>query len=445
MKRLNGLIVLVVCIAWLAACAAPTPPTPSATQAPQPTAPAPTPSKTSGDQLPPFLPAVQQFAAQKYGASADELKIMNIQPVDWPDSCLGAAQPGEICAQVVTPGYLLTVEIKGKTYELHTDSGKFVRLANPAPVGGESNPAAETARLWMMDSLKIDASTIQVISVTAKDWPDGCLGVHKPGQACTAAIVSGYRVILTVRGVAYELRTNQDGKLVVLVNPFYQVFNPQLPSLERPQITWKSGDQNCMLVQAMEDQAAFGPCGGALKIVKIANPDRVKELALLAATYHPFTSQTPAGEVAYYGAGTMDATPAQQRALAEWAQMLYLETSSGVVQPNQGLALTWQRAGGIVGFCDDLKIYRSGLAVYTSCKGGTNQPAAWHWLNPDQLVQLYTWLDTLQTFDGKQGDTAVADAMTISWMLSANGTRTATDSDRQAINNFASLIVLSPK
>ena len=98
---------------------------------------------------------------------------------------------------------------------------------------------------------------------------------------------------------------------------------------------------------------------------------------------------------------------------------------------------------GIAGFCDDLKVYRSGIALGTTCKSGADQPPRKIWLNADQLVQLYTWLDTLQTSDGKQSDSAVADSMTVTWTLSANGNRKPTLTEEQKIMEFASLISLS--
>ena len=180
-----------------------------------------------------------------------------------------------------------------------------------------------------------------------------------------------------------------------------------------------------------------------LKIITLANPERIKELAALILRYSAFSAKKPAGEVAYYGKGTEEATPAQQLAAAEWAQMLYLEISSTAPTSNLGLALTWHREGGIAGFCDDLKVYRSGLAIGTSCKPGANQPSRMIWLNADQLDQLYDWLDNLQTSDGKQTDTAVADSMTITWTLSASGSRKPTTAESQKIMEFASLVFAS--
>ena len=441
MKRLTLMIVLLTAAAYLSACVVPPVPTarPTPTTVPTPV-PTPLPTEPAGDQRPPFMAAVERLAAEKFNASAQQVKVLKIEPVQWPDSCLGAAQPGEFCAQIVTPGYRLTVDINGTTYELHTNGGDQVRLATSDQPVKDIPPAAEAARLWLVDQMKIDLNTIQVISVAPVDWPDGCLGIHKVDATCTAVIVPGYQVILQVKDQNIELRTNQDGKIVVLADPMLQVSHPHFPSLETPQITWKNGGTDCFLLQVREDKAAYGPCGGLLKIVTLSNPERIKELAALITRYSAFSTQTSAGEVAYYGGGTEEATPSQQRAVAEWAQILYLELSSPSQATNLGLALTWQRVGGIAGFCDDLKVYRSGLAVATSCKDGPDQPPRKIWLKGDQLDELYTWLDNLQTSDGKQTDSAVTDSMTITWTLSANGNRKPTSAESQNIMDFAAQV-----
>jgi hypothetical protein len=370
-------------------------------------------------------------------AKPDEVKIIKMEAVNWPDACLGAAQAGEMCAQVITPGYRLEVMIKGKVYILHSDAGQFVRMPTPVLTSTEISPAAEAARLWLMDTLKLDINGIRVVSVTPQTWPDGCMGVHKPETVCSGVIIPGYQVILEARGATYEVRTSQDGKKIVLADPKFQVSNPKGIRLERPQITWQSGGTNCFILQAVEDQAAFGPCGSSLKITKLPGPNRIKELVALLQLYQPFSGQTQAGEVVFYGHGASVATPSQQRAVAEWAYMVYLDISSSSSPTNTGLALIWQREGGIAGFCDDLKIFRSGLVVSTSCKTGADRPQDIRWLNAAQLDQFFGWLDTLQTSDGRQIDPAVVDQMRITWILSANGRRQPTESERQAIQAFA--------
>jgi len=437
---------LLAAVILLSACATPaspaTPP-PAATPAATP-APSATPARPGGDELPPFMPALQKFALDKMNAKPEEIRLIKMEPVDWPDACLGATQAGEICAQVITPGYRLQVEIKGKVVELHSDGGKTIRQPAAAPDSKEIDPAAEAARLWLMDLLKVDASTIRVQNVTQQSWPDGCLGVYKPDTKCTDLGVPGYRVTLEARGSTYEIRTSRDGKNIVLADRKYQLSNPSGGGLERPQLTWKSGETNCQLLQAANDQAAFGPCGGTLTVMTLTNPERIKELNALLKTHRQLSGQTAAGEITFYGGGSGDASPMQQRALAEWARMVFLEVSSAEALPNNGLALTWKRSGGIAGFCDELKIYRSGLVASFNCKSGSPAVPTTQWLNAAQLEQLYVWVDTLQTSDGKQTDSGVADSMSITWVLSGSGTRAASTAERQAIFTFAAALV-TPK
>jgi hypothetical protein len=64
--------------------------------------------------------AVKQLASNLAVAETD-VKVISTSVVEWPDSCLGVAQQGVMCAQIVTPGYLFTLEAGGRQYEYHTN------------------------------------------------------------------------------------------------------------------------------------------------------------------------------------------------------------------------------------------------------------------------------------------------------------------------------------
>jgi len=49
------------------------------------------------------------------------ISLVGTVPVDWPDACLGVTGPDEVCAQVVTPGFLVRLEVGGVEYEYHTN------------------------------------------------------------------------------------------------------------------------------------------------------------------------------------------------------------------------------------------------------------------------------------------------------------------------------------
>jgi hypothetical protein len=88
----------------------------------------------------PAAASAQQALAGELGVDPAAVAIVSVEPVDWSDACLGAGGPAEICAQVVTPGYRVTLEAGGATYVYHTDAtGAQLRPA-PAP-----EPAAACA------------------------------------------------------------------------------------------------------------------------------------------------------------------------------------------------------------------------------------------------------------------------------------------------------------
>lgn len=69
---------------------------------------------------------------QQLRFSPDELRVVSSSQVDWPDTCLGIEQPGEICIREVTPGYWVVLEVDGLKFEYRADqSGKKLLAATP--------------------------------------------------------------------------------------------------------------------------------------------------------------------------------------------------------------------------------------------------------------------------------------------------------------------------
>jgi hypothetical protein len=98
--------------------------------APEPAAPtrAGTPPAPTETPIPAAV-AAQAALATKLGVAEDQITIVSAERVEWPDACLGAATEGELCAQVITPGYRIVLETGGKEYEAQTDeSGQVVRF-----------------------------------------------------------------------------------------------------------------------------------------------------------------------------------------------------------------------------------------------------------------------------------------------------------------------------
>ena len=76
--------------------------------------------------------------AERSGAAADAIQLLRAQAVTWNDACLGAADAGELCAQVLVDGWALWLGDGALAYRYHTDlRGDSLRLAE-----GELSPAA---------------------------------------------------------------------------------------------------------------------------------------------------------------------------------------------------------------------------------------------------------------------------------------------------------------
>lgn len=67
--------------------------------------------------------------AQRTGEPASAFAIQSSENKTWPDSCLGLAQEGQMCAQVMTPGWRVTVQSGEKNWVYRTNqNGRTVLL-----------------------------------------------------------------------------------------------------------------------------------------------------------------------------------------------------------------------------------------------------------------------------------------------------------------------------
>ena len=84
------------------------------------------------DELIPAQKAAIEALSKNLGLAADEIKVVAIEAVEWPDACLGITQEGVSCAEVITPGSKITLEANGKQVEYHANEEGTVVL--PATV-----------------------------------------------------------------------------------------------------------------------------------------------------------------------------------------------------------------------------------------------------------------------------------------------------------------------
>lgn len=97
----------------------------------------PSPVLAQAQQLPPAIAGmVLQSHSRSLNQPVDRFRIAAATPRNWPDGCLGLAEPGEFCAQVLIPGWQVTVTNGQQNWIYRTDStGSALRLevGNPQP------------------------------------------------------------------------------------------------------------------------------------------------------------------------------------------------------------------------------------------------------------------------------------------------------------------------
>lgn len=83
---------------------------------------------TSDDEQIAIEAALNELS-QRLGVNAEEIAVGDVSYADWPNACLGAAGPDEMCAEVITPGFVVLLRAAGEQFEYHTDMNGNVRLA----------------------------------------------------------------------------------------------------------------------------------------------------------------------------------------------------------------------------------------------------------------------------------------------------------------------------
>ncbi len=170
---------------------------------------------------------VRDLLAEKLKVSPETLTLISAIETEWADASLGCPQPGMMYAQVITPGYQYRfADQSGRQYDVRTGRtpANFVLcelplLSTPPAAVAPTNMATRRAIEWLAQQQGISADQITLVSTEAVDWPDSCLGCKEPGIYCLTVIVPGYRVLLQVGELQYEVRTDRDGANCAMCKP----------------------------------------------------------------------------------------------------------------------------------------------------------------------------------------------------------------------------------
>lgn len=130
--------------------------------------------------------AVLQNASQRLGLPVSQLRIVEAEQRNWPDSCLGLAPPGILCATLVVPGWLVTVEGGQQRLVYRTnENGSAIKLDEAASKIG-------------------DAGTIKPVPIPTSELPPPL----KEGVIFRAIATGG------IAGITTETNLLNDGRVI---------------------------------------------------------------------------------------------------------------------------------------------------------------------------------------------------------------------------------------
>jgi hypothetical protein len=173
--------------------------------------------------------AVLEDASRRSGLRISQLQIVSAERRQWPDGCLGLGEPDGVCSQIAIFGWRVTVEGNGRRWVYRTDSSgdlvKFDRAASNTGEDTNGDLPNSVADAVLADAARRSGQPtyrLRIVRAERRQWPDGCLGLPGADEACTLAIVSGWRVTVaegdspagTLRERRWVYRTNGSGSVV---------------------------------------------------------------------------------------------------------------------------------------------------------------------------------------------------------------------------------------
>lgn len=171
------------------------------------------------DQEKAAVQVAQRTLATNSSVRTDEFAVRSVVARAWPDSSLGCPQPGMSYLQVITPGYVVTLDREGKTQEVRV-AGEFGVICGPM-VEGVARRAGSATRIGNLQAmeteaiadlarrLNIPAEQLRVQRRMPQRWADESLACTAPPETIsTQGPVAGYKLVIDAGPRVYSYHTD---------------------------------------------------------------------------------------------------------------------------------------------------------------------------------------------------------------------------------------------
>ncbi len=306
-----------------------------------------------------------------------------------------------------------------------------VEIPEPEPAG----EVAEDLVLVLSGQLGLPVDAVTIVEAVETLWPNACLGFPAEGEICADVLTPGFAVTLEADGQRYSYRTDEAMERIRLVAA-------PIPDIGAPLAIWKDTRSSFATATVGSQGFALGLRGGPQLVVSGESSIREEMMGQLLARFAPFQAVTEAGEIDFRGEGAEEAGEIEQRMVAEWVRGYYLSIWINRDPDIPITVLTWERIGGLAGFCDIVAILAGGEVVVSDCRAGEDSILTRSWLDHRQLTEVFGWMDELESFESTQTDPATADALSISITLQADGWKKVDPEVLAAMHRLASDLYL---
>ena len=87
------------------------------------------PTPTPAPELPQGVAAAREMLSETEDVPLDQVEVVSYESREWRDGCLELAEEGEMCIQVITPGYRVVLQVEDARFVARTDEpGNVIRF-----------------------------------------------------------------------------------------------------------------------------------------------------------------------------------------------------------------------------------------------------------------------------------------------------------------------------
>jgi hypothetical protein len=346
--------------------------------------------------------------ARQLGIARSEVTVVSSDAVEWPDACLGVTLEGEMCAQVITPGYKIVLAAGGADYTYHTDQGaSWYRL-----VAGPEVQVGTLIAEWrgVADNGACRQATFGTEGVAFSD----CGGVMMRGRYVSAA---RFQTLGELADTYAPFQADVEMSTVDFAGTGTAMASPEEQAAlarwlqtaameaaagqsfggmryEGPAELGTDDTSRCAVLQLSSEEAQVWACDGTVTTLPLS-ASLAGAWTDLTDRFGSFVYETPQERLTFEGMGAQDEAM-WHRALLAWARTTRAELATGQVSATSRTALSWQLGAvpDLPDVCAHLTVLDFGYAYgeQRNCASGDLIAAAEDWLEADEMQQFDRWL-----------------------------------------------------